>query len=224
MATSSDLIRADFDRIALLSSGDWNHNGLYHDYLLKHLPSGCDEVLEIGCGAGQFSRRLAGLARRVLALDISTEMLRNARERSTEFSNIDFELADAMTREFDQPQFDCVASIATLHHLPFVEALSRAKLLLKPGGVLLVLDLVEPDGLLDFLANLLAVPVSVAIRFLHSGRLLPSRELRAAWNEHGRHDSYLTIGEVRRVCADILPGAKIKKHLLWRYSIVWQKL
>lgn len=49
----------------------------------------------------------------------------------------------------------------------------------KPGGVLLVLDLFEPAGLLDSLSNLLALPVSVGLRLIHHGRLLPRREERA---------------------------------------------
>ena len=48
-------------------------------------------------------------------------------------------------------------------------------------------------------------------------------ELRAAWDEHGRHDSYLTLSEIRKTCADILPGASVTRHLLWRYSLVWKK-
>ena len=57
----------------------------------------------------------------------------------------------------------------------------------------------------------------------HHGRLLPHREERAAWNAHARHDSYPTIEEVHSICERILPGARIRKHLLWRYSIVWNK-
>ena len=220
---STELISADFDRIALLSAGDWNHNCTYHDYLLRHLPTACGEVLEIGCGAGEFSRRLASRSRQVLALDLSPEMLRQARERSTEFPNIDYQLADVMTRTFAEEQFDCIASIATLHHLPTAELLRRAKRLLRSRGVLLVLDLVQPRGLFDVVANLLALPVSVGIRFLRTGQLRSKPELRAAWDEHGRNDSYLTIDEVKKLCVEILPGAKIKKHLLWRYSIVWRK-
>ena len=48
-------------------------------------------------------------------------------------------------------------------------------------------------------------------------------EARAVWEEHGRGDHYLTLDEVRRVCADVLPGAKITQHILWRYSMVWAK-
>jgi hypothetical protein len=58
---------------------------------------------------------------------------------------------------------------------------------------------------------------------IHHGRLLPRREVRDAWAAHERHDLYLRMREVHALCDDVLPGARIKKHLLWRYSIVWQK-
>jgi len=222
MPTSSETIQADFDRIALLSAGEWNHNCLYHDYLISHL-SPSETSLEIGCGAGQFSRRLAKLSRRVVALDLSPEMIRIARDRSRDCPNIDYQLADVMKVEFGGQQFDCIASIATLHHLPFAEILRKAKSLLKPGGILLVLDLDQPRGVLDMLRHFAALPLSLGIRVVRSGRLRPHRELRAAWEEHGRHDSYLTVSDVKATCAGILPGAKIRKHLLWRYSIVWRK-
>jgi 2-polyprenyl-3-methyl-5-hydroxy-6-metoxy-1,4-benzoquinol methylase len=222
MAISSETIQADFDRIALLSAGEWNHNCLYHDYLISHL-SQSENSLEIGCGAGQFSRRLAQLSRRVVALDLSPEMIRLARDRSRDCPNIDYQLADVMKMEFGEQQFDCIASIATLHHLPFAEILRKVKSLLKPGGILLVLDLDQPSGALDTLRNFAALPLSLGIRLVHSGRLRRQRELRAAWDEHGQHDSYLTISEVKATCAGLLPGAKIRKHLLWRYSIVWRK-
>jgi hypothetical protein len=109
--------------------------------------------------------------------------------------------------------------------------LLKMKAALKPGGVLLILDLFEParlsdsllPGLSDSLLNLLAIPVSVTLRLLHHGRLLPRREVRDAWAAHERHDSYPTMPEVHALCEQILPGAKIRKHLLWRYSIVWKK-
>ena len=101
--------------------------------------------------------------------------------------------------------------------------LAKMKAALKPGGVLLILDLFEPAGLMDSLSNLVAIPVSVALRLKHQGRLLPRRDERAAWAAHEHHDSYPTMKEVHALCASLLPGAKISKHLLWRYSIVWKK-
>src|SRR5258708_32164359 len=94
---------------------------------------------------------------------------------------------------------------------------------LNPGGVLMILDLFEPAGLMATLLNPVAVSVSVSLRIIHHGRLLPSRAARAAWAAHERHDIYPTMNEVCALCAEILPGAKIKKRLLWRYSVVWKK-
>lgn len=216
-------IQKDFDRIALVSEDGAAHNDHYHNLLLRHFPSNSHDVLEIGCGTGGFARQLAQRSERVLALDVSPEMIRIARHRSVQFPNIEFELADVLDRPLPVDSFDCIASIATLHHLPFPEMLLKMKAALKPGGVLLVLDLFEPAGLADSLLNLVAIPVSVSLRLVHHGRLRPRREVRDAWAAHEHHDLYPTVSHVRDLCADILPGAKVRQHLLWRYSIVWQK-
>ena len=179
--------------------------------------------MDIGCGKGTFSRRLAEQSRSVLALDLSPEMIRLARSGSASFANIDFQLADVMSLDLPPGEFDCVASIATLHHLPLREALKKMKAALKPGGILLILDLYKASGLRDTLMNPVAIAVSVALRLIHHRRLLPPRDVRAAWKAHEQHDIYPTIAEVQSLCHDLLPSAQIKKHLLWRYSIIWQK-
>jgi hypothetical protein len=55
-------------------------------------------------------------------------------------------------------------------------------------------------------------------RLIRQGRLLPRREVRDAWAAHEAHDLYPTMSDVHALCDEILPGAKIQKHLLWRYS------
>jgi ubiquinone/menaquinone biosynthesis C-methylase UbiE len=45
-------------------------------------------------------------------------MIHIARERSSHYANIDFQRADAFAWEFPSESFDCIISIATLHHLP----------------------------------------------------------------------------------------------------------
>jgi SAM-dependent methyltransferase len=216
-------IQTDFDRIALVSPDGSLHNHHYSDFLLRQLQQNCQAALEIGCGKGEFSRRLAERSSRVLALDLSPEMIRVARANSATESNIEFQIADVMTYDLPAEGFDCIASIATLHHLPLPEILGKMKAALKPGGVLLILDLFEPRGVWDALLNPLAVFVSVILRLIHHGRIRSSREARDAWAAHEHHDLYPTMSQVRELCADILPGASIKKHLLWRYSVIWQK-
>jgi ubiquinone/menaquinone biosynthesis C-methylase UbiE len=223
MTEAIHIIQADFDRIALLSDDVWNPNSHYHDFLLRQLPADCRTALEIGCGTGAFSRLLAKRSERVLALDLSPQMIRIAAERSAQFSNLEFRVVDVNAWEFPAGQFDCIATIATLHHLPMTDMLNRMKVALATGGVMLVLDLYQAKGWLDMLLSALALPVNVGLRLIRQRRLRAPREVREAWAEHGRHDVYPTFAQVRQVCAELLPGAKIRKHLLWRYSIRWEK-
>ena len=216
-------VQADFDRIAQLSQEGWDHNGQYHGYLLRHIPAYCEAALDVGCGTGSFSRLLAKRAGRVVALDLSPRMIDVARERSRQYPNIQFEMADATTWEPVGELFDCVASLAMLHHVAAEEILVKMAGLLKAGGTLAILDLCESDGLKDLFRDIAAVPVSMALRLIKTGQLREPGEVRAAWAEHGRHDTYPTFSEVRQVCERVLPGALVRRHLLWRYSIVWRK-
>jgi 2-polyprenyl-3-methyl-5-hydroxy-6-metoxy-1,4-benzoquinol methylase len=217
-------VQADFDQIALLSDTGWNHNKHYHACLMRHAPVHCAWALDIGCGKGSFSRLLATRSDRVLALDLSPQMIRIAKERSQRHSNIDYQVCDASTWGSPNEQFDCIASVAVLHHLPMRSVLARMKSALRRGGSLLILDLYRQQGLRDAFASVLAAPFSAPLQLLRNGRLRQPAEIRRAWAEHGKHDSYLTLTDVRRFCDELLPGATVKRHLLWRYSVVWRKV
>ncbi len=216
-------IRTDFDRLARLSQDGWDHNSHYHALLLRQLPARCEAALEIGCGAGAFARLLACRADHVLGLDLSPEMIRVAQARSAGFPNITYQVADVLAWDWPIGRFDCITSIATLHHLPLADILPKLSAALKPGGVLAILDLFKGDGPGDALLYILAVPVSAALKLLKNGRLRESPEARAAWAEHGRHDHYLALAQVRQACAAILPDVQVRRRLLWRYTLIWRK-
>ncbi|HEX5882910.1 MAG TPA: class I SAM-dependent methyltransferase [Pyrinomonadaceae bacterium] len=216
-------IEADFDRLALLDDEGWTANNHYHDSLLKYVPESCENALEIGCGTGAFARELGKRCKRVVAIDMSEEMIRVARRRSVGIENVEFELADAMRWEFPKAQFDFICSIATLHHLQQRELLMKIKDALKPGGVLVVLDLVESSGLVDRVLDVVGFGVSCGLRLIHNGRLQPPPEVRKAWEQHGKHDHYSTVKQVRTLADEILPGSNVKRCLLWRYLLVYRK-
>jgi SAM-dependent methyltransferase len=218
-----DSIRSDFDRIALLADESWNHNTHYHEYLLGQLPKRCGPVLEIGCGAGNFSRLLAQRAEKVLAIDLSPQMVRIARERSGLYPNIDYVAGDVMAHPFADTQFDCIATLTTLHHLPTEIILRKIRAALKPGGVFVCLDLYQRSDPTDLLFDVIAYPANLFLRLIKTGRPRPPRAVCEAYAEHGRTDRYLTLPQVERMCADTLPGAVVSRHLFWRYSIVWKK-
>ena len=214
-------VEADFDLLALLDDEGWTANNHYHRLLLKHLPAECGNALEIGCGTGAFARELARRCGHVIGLDLSTEMIRVARSRAEQFENLEFELADAMRYDFPRSHFDFVCSIATLHHLNQRELLLKIKDALKPRGVLVILDLVQSSSLSERVMDVVGLGVSGSLRLIHNGRLQPPPEARKAWEQHGKHDHYLTLKQIRALADEILPGASVQRQLLWRYTLVY---
>ncbi len=216
-------IRSDFDRIALLPREKWNHNSHYHRFLLSRIPSPCNQALEIGCGTGSFSRLLAQCAASVLAIDLSPEMVHLAREQSQLHPNLQFVVGDALNCRFDEEQFDCIVSLTTIHHLPVVVIFDKIKKALKPGGVFICLDLYRRSTMMDLAVDAVAFVSSPFLRLIKTGKLRPPKEVRIAYDEHGKTDTYLTLTGIKRLCENELPGAVIRRHLFWRYSIIWKK-
>jgi SAM-dependent methyltransferase len=216
-------VEADFDRLALLDDEGWTSNNHYHNSLLKHVPADCENALEIGCGTGAFARLLAKRCKRVVALDLSPEMIRVARSRSTQFKNLEFQLADAVQWDFPPSHFDFVCSIATLHHLAQRALLVKIRDSLKPNGVLVILDLVESDSLVERMCDVVGFGVSGGFRLIHNGRLQPPAAVRKAWEQHGKHDHYLKLRQVHALADEILPGAIVRRCLFWRYLLVYKK-
>jgi SAM-dependent methyltransferase len=219
----AETIRSDFDQIAQFSGEGWNHNSAYHNFLLRQLPERLGRVLDIGCGTGEFTRLLAQRAGHVLGLDLSPEMIRLAWQRSQAFENIDYQVADLIEWEFKPGMYDCVVSIATLHHLPLLPALKIMSAALAPGGTLLALDLYRQATPADWLTNFATIPAHLFLKWLKAGGGCQSQAARAAWEQHGLHDSYLTLCTIRETCQNCLPGVQVQRRLLWRYSIFWKK-
>lgn len=213
----------DFNRIAELPDEIWDHNRNYHDVLLMHVPRDCGAALEAGCGTGLFSRQLATRCGKVTALDLSPVMIDRAKGLSASFPNLQFECADILKYPLAPNSFDCIASIATLHHLPLNETLALLEAALRPGGVLLILDLTRSTTAMDRLRDALAYPVHLLSSFARTGRLRPPKYVREIWAEHGRSDVYSTVAEIEEACRAKLPGATIRRHLYWRYSLIWKK-
>jgi hypothetical protein len=56
---------------------------------------------------------------------------------------------------------------------------------------------------------------------IKTGKLRTSKNEREAWAGHSQYDKYLTIIEIKNIAKRILGYAKIKKHLFWRYSLIY---
>lgn len=97
-------------------------------------------VLDVGCGNGAVSRRLARLGARVVATDFSPRFLELARARSEELGKlIEYRLVDATDQAqllaLGEGQFEAVVSTMAMMDMPEIDPLLRAaRRLLKPGG------------------------------------------------------------------------------------------
>lgn len=191
----------------------WNHNVQYHDVLLDAVPVPCEHAIDLGCGDGNFVRRLAARSRSVTGIDVSPAMISRAQSLTADLDNVALLEGDILRAPLPEGAFDFVSAIAVLHHVPFAEAVSRMAALLRPGGVLAVLGLAVDRSARDFTVSVAAVPVSRLIR------------LRRGWWESGAPlvDPSLSYAEVRRAAHAILPGAAVRRRLLFRYSLVWSK-
>jgi SAM-dependent methyltransferase len=101
-----------------------------------------ETVLDVACGNGVFSRRLAALGARVVATDFSETFVRLARERTAQAGlgeRVEYLVADATDEEemlsLGIERFDAAVCSMALMDMPAVDPLMRAlRRLLKPDG------------------------------------------------------------------------------------------
>ncbi|MFW9995698.1 MAG: class I SAM-dependent methyltransferase [Candidatus Odinarchaeota archaeon] len=104
------------------------------------------KVLEIGCGTGLVSERLAEQSRQVICIDVSPDMLDQARSKRGEASNVNYSLGDARDLDFPANSFDRIIARMAFHHItPGIDrAFSECFRLLKPGGILGIQEGIPP--------------------------------------------------------------------------------
>lgn len=92
-------------------------------------------ILDAGCGFGLHTGVCAEVAKEVVGVDFSQEMLALARGNGTGCSNISWQEGDLTKLPLPNDSFDGVFSLSTLYHIPNQEtALREMARVLKPGG------------------------------------------------------------------------------------------
>ena len=115
---------------------------------LLDIQAGC-RYLDIACGNGLTSRRLAGLGAHVTAFDFSANLIEKARARSTNHQSlISYQVIDATNEQqllsLGEHQYDSALSNMALFDIADLEPLFRTlPSLLKPGGTF-VFSLMHP--------------------------------------------------------------------------------
>lgn len=103
-------------------------------------------VGDLGCGTGPVAELLAPHVARVIAVDSSRDMLRAARRRLKAARNVEFRHGDLEALPIDDGRLDAAVAVLVLHHVPEpARALAEARRALRPGGRLLVVDMLPHD-------------------------------------------------------------------------------
>jgi SAM-dependent methyltransferase len=226
MTTATDVrtfdhLAARYDRISTLLGDE------LRAWLLFHLPARGDRAVDLGCGTGVHTALLADRYDEVLAVDLSVPMVEHARSRRPR-SGLRYEQRDLrdVTPRSDG-RFDLVFSAHTLHHVELDSALHQIRSLVRPGGQVLLVDVVDDRPAVPrpwfrrqawrmFGADLRRRrrPVREAVELL---RL----QLDPDWLDHQTSDRLWAAADWDAHCRAVLPGATItqlrrSRALDWR--------
>ena len=140
---STEQVRRRYDDMA----GNWRLLGISDTLLLinrlrrKHFSAARGDVLDVGCGTGENFEYLKKAAT-LTALDISSEMIEEARRRQRQLgADIRLLIGDAQELPFPQARFDTVISAFSSCTFPdYATAFREMVRVTKPGGRVLLVE------------------------------------------------------------------------------------
>ncbi|EQM68739.1 class I SAM-dependent methyltransferase [Pseudomonas tohonis] len=98
------------------------------------------DVLDVGCGIGNYHALLAPHFRRLSGVDVSSDCIAMARHRN---AGVDYEVYDGERLPYADASFDVVYTICVMHHVSpslWQNFVSEMRRVLRPGGLALVFE------------------------------------------------------------------------------------
>jgi SAM-dependent methyltransferase len=191
----------------------WNHNVHYQRVILDAVPDGCGAAIDVGCGDGMLACKLAARCAEVTGIDRDERMIAVARERGRAVPTVSFTQSDFLAYPLEDASFDFACANTALHHMDFGAALVKMARILRPGGRLAVVGLAAHGSPADLAIDAAAIPANLWYKRTR-GEGNPGAPILAP---------DMTWSQVRSTAARLLPGARYRRHLLWRYSLTWTK-
>ncbi|MEZ3181849.1 methyltransferase domain-containing protein [Streptomyces pimonensis] len=197
----------------------WDHNAHYHRWIMRQLPRGFRTALDVGSGTGDLARLLATRATAVDAIDSDPAIVARAQELTPPDAPVTFTVADALTG-IPAASYDVITCVAVLHHLPFTDALAHFRRHLAPGGTLVVIGLWRARTVGDHLLGAVALPLNAATGWIRNKGRTPCPP--ASMTARVR-PATMSFPEIVRETRRVLPGARLRRRLFWRYQLVWHR-
>jgi 2-polyprenyl-3-methyl-5-hydroxy-6-metoxy-1,4-benzoquinol methylase len=197
----------------------WSHNDAYAALVLHHArrvrAAGGTAALDVGCGTGNLVRRLAGVLPAVTGIEPDTPTAELARRTTADLANV--RILNQPFDESHQDRYDLITFVAVLHHLPLQATLERVRELLRPGGRLVVVGLSResPADLPWSIASLILNPIVGTV--VHPRRATATPTQMTAPTAMAEE----SFEEITHTAQHILPGARLRRALFWRYTLTW---
>jgi ubiquinone/menaquinone biosynthesis C-methylase UbiE len=196
----------------------WNHNVHYQPLILGAVPAGCRAAIDVGCGDGMLACKLAARCETVTGIDRDAPMIALARDRAQAMPRgfapkVSFVEADFLSHPLTDASFDFACANTALHHMDFAAALAKLARIIRPGGRLAVIGLAREGSAADYVIAAAGIPANTYHKVVRG---------------HGNSgapimDADMTWAQVRETARRALPGVRYRRHLLWRYSLRWDK-
>jgi SAM-dependent methyltransferase len=201
----------------------WNHNRHYHRVILDAVPPGCERALDVGCGQGALTRALRRVVPQVTGIDRDLHSIEIAQAHPAA-AGVGYVLGNFLEAPIRPGSFDLVTAVASLHHMDTRAAFGKMAELLRPGGVLAVIGLARGLTPADlylqppaFVCHRAHLAFSAAGRRGSRGQAADDYTSPIVWPPP------LTYPATRRLAMQVLPGARYRRRLYWRYSLIWTK-
>jgi SAM-dependent methyltransferase len=190
----------------------WNHNTAYHPWLGGIAAKHRGDVLDVGCGDGLLAQRFAPVSRSVTGIEPDAETADRALLRVGDVENV--QISCTSFEDFDPGarRFDLVTFVASLHHMDLRTTLARARDMLTPSGEIAVVGLSANESAWDWVWSACCLPLAAVGDRLHGDT--PDIGVTIA-------EPRESLRTIRRMTAEVLPGAVIRRKLYYRYQLRW---
>jgi ubiquinone/menaquinone biosynthesis C-methylase UbiE len=203
-------------------------NSLEDYFRLSLCPARPCTALDIGCGTGRFVEKMKKVGINAHGIELSQNLLLSAEDPSSLI------LADAHNLPYADDSFDFVTSHSVYHELDPAVSLSEMIRVLKPGGILNIIDvamIVDQKNVQKRLQRITQQLIRRILFIKHFGlahayeltQYLQSNE----WKHHRRGDRVTTLDDFTTLRNVFLPDAEtgltgngVLAYLNWRKTTI----
>lgn len=198
----------------------WSHNEHYHRWIVRRLPATRRAALDVGCGQGALVGVLRERFDRVDGLDADAGMAAAAAARFAGDPRVRI-THGPFAQGADGGRYDAVTMVAVLHHLELEPALAGARDLLAPGGRVLVVGLARAGSRAEVALDVVSVLLNPVVGLVRHPR--GARDEEDTGPVMPVRPAAETYAEVAATARRVLPGARFRRRLFFRYTLEWTR-